>query len=54
MEFDVKEVAKELAPTIDAAVKESVEAGTKEFNETLESLQKDVAEVKTMSKKASK
>lgn len=53
MEFDVKEIAKELAPTIESAVKENVEAWQKEFNETLEALQKDVAEVKTMSKKSS-
>ena len=50
MEINVKEIAKELAPTIETIVKENNEASQKEFKETLESLQKDIAEVKTLSK----
>ena len=53
MDFDVKEIARELAPAIETAVKEHSEASQKEFKETLESLQKDIAEVKTLSKKVS-
>lgn len=53
MDFDVKEVAKELAPMIETSIKETVSAETKAFNETMEELKKDIAEVKTMSKKVS-
>ena len=51
MDFDVKEVAKELAPMLETSIKETVEENTKEFSETMEELKKDIAEVKTMSKK---
>lgn len=51
MDIDVKEIAKEIAPAIEAAVKEHSEASQKEVKETIEALQKDIAEVKTMSKK---
>lgn len=53
MEFDVKEIAKELSPIVDEAIKASNEESKKEFNETLESLKKDIADVKVMSKKVS-
>jgi len=49
--MEVKEIVKELAPVLEKTIKEQVEEWTKEFNTTLEALQKDVAEVKTLSKK---
>lgn len=53
MDFDVKEIVKELSPAVSEIVKEELSEGTKEFKQTLESLEKDVAEVKTLSKKVS-
>lgn len=52
MDFNVKEVAKELAPMLETSIKETVEAETKAANQVIDELKKDIAEMKELSKKA--